>query len=830
MESLRNRCWMGCSGWIMRDSDSPEDAYIKRLATPAFTILTLVITMIMMQAILGDRANIFRLGALVVMFVSTTNVLARGLVGASMRKGIEMWVLGGTFGICLLDAYLAAEVRDRLWPFTVIVLDAALVFDTQRPIPIALCSVVVYIAIVGVEAAAPFGLYKAAAMNTPPICDCAEPPCPIDYVESFNNWMSACLCLWVDFYLTRGFATDLRHQLRRVEASAKVTAEVTAALARYDVDVAEAAINSGMDLPEELAESFRHLLSNLRSYREYLPEILLRHDVSDAEGNGALIPAPRRPDGGEVDVGVVFTEIQSSTALWEECPQGMYEALQTHNSTLRGLARNLSGYEVKVIGDSLMLVFDSAVNAVMFGVEAQLQLATSEWPASLCKHHVCRRVEGRDDDVPLWNGLRVRMGINWGPAKPEKNLVTKRYDYLGSTVNTAASVTAALKTGGLTAVTQAVVDEVGLLPPGLGYESDRGHVFYLERDGGKKTLMAPMGERELRGVTHPILIHIILPWPLAERWRSLSDTSQQSPVWEPAAVSAFRGGVGGNAATRHRRASPTLSEFSSPLPSPLEIMSEEQQQVNSSKTSFPEHTDPQAAATVHAQPAAKPLTPTLLSSPSLSLGLAEAVGTVATVRGAFRDLTEVQVEGALTKLLAVTETASHRTGGQVVCVVSGMCVVGWNAGSRCLDHVAQSAYFVGLLKVCPPVSGIPSARVQAHTGAATGKIVAGNISGMRMRYVTVAGGCVELSAALAESAAMHNLPFMAAGDIGTHLGRERLASRICCWTELGGDEQTIFACLDDTETSPRVEEAVEEERKSKLIEGVSRRYQASFIW
>eukprot|EP00756_Hemistasia_phaeocysticola_P032824 Hpha_TRINITY_DN16432_c0_g4::TRINITY_DN16432_c0_g4_i3::g.162577::m.162577 len=793
MESLRNRCWMGCSGWIMRDSDSPEDAYIKRLATPAFTILTLVITMIMMQAILGDRANIFRLGALVVMFVSTTNVLARGLVGASMRKGIEMWVLGGTFGICLLDAYLAAEVRDRLWPFTVIVLDAALVFDTQRPIPIALCSVVVYIAIVGVEAAAPFGLYKAAAMNTPPICDCAEPPCPIDYVESFNNWMSACLCLWVDFYLTRGFATDLRHQLRRVEASAKVTAEVTAALARYDVDVAEAAINSGMDLPEELAESFRHLLSNLRSYREYLPEILLRHDVSDAEGNGALIPAPRRPDGGEVDVGVVFTEIQSSTALWEECPQGMYEALQTHNSTLRGLARNLSGYEVKVIGDSLMLVFDSAVNAVMFGVEAQLQLATSEWPASLCKHHVCRRVEGRDDDVPLWNGLRVRMGINWGPAKPEKNLVTKRYDYLGSTVNTASRVIRALQSGGLTAVTQAVVDEVGLLPPGLGYESDRGHVFYLERDGGKKTLMAPMGERELSGVTHPILIHIILPWPLADRWRILSDTqSQHSPDWTPPAVSAFKGQVASNV----RRSSPGLSDFSSPLPSPLGSSSEEMEQC----------------------------------SPSLSLGLAQAVGTVATVRGAFRDLTEVQVEGALTKLLAVTETASHRTGGQVVCVVSGMCVVGWNAGSRCLDHVAQSAYFVGLLKVCPPVSGIPSARVQAHTGAATGKIVAGNISGMRMRYVTVAGGCVELSAALAESAAMHNLPFMAAGDIGTHLGRERLASRICCWTELGGDEQTIFACLDDTETSPRVEEAVEEERKSKLIEGVSRRYQASFIW
>eukprot|EP00756_Hemistasia_phaeocysticola_P036393 Hpha_TRINITY_DN16640_c1_g1::TRINITY_DN16640_c1_g1_i2::g.183719::m.183719 len=306
------------------------------------------------------------------------------------------------------------------------------------------------------------------------------------------------------------------HQLRRVEASVDVAGVVAAALARYDVDTAQRAIEGGDDLPVELADSYRVLLANLRSYRVYLPEIILP-DTSDGTNPSK---SPRRstmvdaPAGG-VCVGMVFSDIQSSTALWESYPDAMYQALRTHNATLRQVAWEHQGYEVKIIGDALMLAFAKAQNAVMFGAEAQLKLVQSEWPSTLCEHPLCRRVEG-SQGVPLWHGVRVRIGINWGPVQAELNPVNGRFDFFGTTVNTASRVEAALRHGGLTGVTKAVLDAVGHQAMGT---------FFT----------ASLGDRELKGVSHPVPMYVVLPQHLAGRWAELQDLLLAPP---PVAVAA----------------------------------------------------------------------------------------------------------------------------------------------------------------------------------------------------------------------------------------------------------------------------------------------------
>eukprot|EP00756_Hemistasia_phaeocysticola_P021871 Hpha_TRINITY_DN15800_c4_g1::TRINITY_DN15800_c4_g1_i1::g.186986::m.186986 len=123
------------------------------------------------------------------------------------------------------------------------------------------------------------------------------------------------------------------------------------------------------------------------------------------------------------EAGMVFTDIQSSTALFEAYPQEMYEALLTHNAVLRAVAIQHQGYEVKIIGDALMLAFAEAINAVKFGADAQFGLVQSSWPSDLCEHPLCRRVE-EPQGVPLWHGVRVRIGINWGPVQATLNPVS----------------------------------------------------------------------------------------------------------------------------------------------------------------------------------------------------------------------------------------------------------------------------------------------------------------------------------------------------------------------------------------------------------------------
>ena len=55
---------------------------------------------------------------------------------------------------------------------------------------------------------------------------------------------------------------------------------------------------------------------------------------------------------------LMFTDIQSSTKLWEAHEESMKVALDIHNETIRNLLFNFGGYEVKTQGRLLALRFD----------------------------------------------------------------------------------------------------------------------------------------------------------------------------------------------------------------------------------------------------------------------------------------------------------------------------------------------------------------------------------------------------------------------------------------------------------------------------------------
>lgn len=137
----------------------------------------------------------------------------------------------------------------------------------------------------------------------------------------------------------------------------------------------------------------------------------------------------------------LFTDIESSSRLWEEQPERMRSALIRHDRILRETVLRHHGIVVKSTGDGLHAAFHDPRDAVAATVEFQIAL---DEPASA-------------DAL----ALRVRCGMHAGVIERRDG------DYFGSAVNRAARIMGAAH-GGQVLISQAVADLVrDRLPDGV---------------------------------------------------------------------------------------------------------------------------------------------------------------------------------------------------------------------------------------------------------------------------------------------------------------------------------------------------------------------------
>lgn len=181
------------------------------------------------------------------------------------------------------------------------------------------------------------------------------------------------------------------------------------------------------------------------------------------EGSSSMIGAGRPAPKGMVTI--VFTDIQGSTRMWEADSNLMMEVIQQHNAIMRTCLRMAGGYEVKTEGDSFMIVFQSAAEALTFCVSAQDALLKAPWSAPILAMPGCKEVLG-DDGTLLMRGPRVRIGFHSGVVKDHVDPTTGRADYFGPTVNRASRCADASKGGCILATAEAVKD-MGTLPESL---------------------------------------------------------------------------------------------------------------------------------------------------------------------------------------------------------------------------------------------------------------------------------------------------------------------------------------------------------------------------
>eukprot|EP01063_Lacrimia_lanifica_P007415 TRINITY_DN1471_c1_g1_i6.p1 TRINITY_DN1471_c1_g1~~TRINITY_DN1471_c1_g1_i6.p1 ORF type:complete len:756 (+),score=176.06 TRINITY_DN1471_c1_g1_i6:55-2322(+) len=361
--------------------------------------------------------------------------------------------VGFSLSLCYYDL-LGASVGTRQWLLFVILLDVLLVIEAPRYLTKAVVVfVVAWLLLVEVE----FSTRAMGLFDLPDsysydrrraICDCEKPPCAQHHGLGayLGNLAGLYAVFLVDFFLTRGYADKVLAEKKKMAAAVTAAADIAGSLAGFDLDTAGRCLEgSAAELPPELYRHLEGLLENLASYRPYLPDELFRGKSEEAD---AVPPSVPGSDGGVV--ALAFTDIRSSTALWESNAPAMATALEMHNEAMRAAAALFDGYEVKTIGDAFMIAFHTASDAVRFGGAVQTALgAELRWPEGLVRPEM-------DDGLPV---LGVRMGIHCGEAVAQRNPLTSRYDYFGPTVNRAARVEPFGASGAVT-VTADVMDDV----------------------------------------------------------------------------------------------------------------------------------------------------------------------------------------------------------------------------------------------------------------------------------------------------------------------------------------------------------------------------------
>eukprot|EP01063_Lacrimia_lanifica_P007411 TRINITY_DN1471_c1_g1_i1.p1 TRINITY_DN1471_c1_g1~~TRINITY_DN1471_c1_g1_i1.p1 ORF type:complete len:807 (+),score=159.68 TRINITY_DN1471_c1_g1_i1:55-2475(+) len=445
--------------------------------------------------------------------------------------------VGFSLSLCYYDL-LGASVGTRQWLLFVILLDVLLVIEAPRYLTKAVVVfVVAWLLLVEVE----FSTRAMGLFDLPDsysydrrraICDCEKPPCAQHHGLGayLGNLAGLYAVFLVDFFLTRGYADKVLAEKKKMAAAVAAAEDIAGSLAGFDLDAAGRRLErSAADLPPELYGHMEGLLENLGSYRPYLPDELFRRKTQGGDEVPASVPGSG--DGGFV--ALAFTDIRSSTALWESNAPAMATALAMHNEAIRAAAALFDGYEAKTIGDAFMISFHTSSDAVRFGGAAQTALgAELRWPEGLARPDM-------DDGLPV---LGVRMGIHCGEAVAQRNALTSRYDYFGPTVNRAARVEPFGASGAVT-VTADVMDDVGagvldtfMIFPYVGLRTGKGLADPLAL-----TALVPRATGDIAGRVRQVAMGVeqVALAALRERRQSIQSTSTDDAADAASVSSSF---------------------------------------------------------------------------------------------------------------------------------------------------------------------------------------------------------------------------------------------------------------------------------------------------
>ncbi|CAD2222941.1 Adenylate and Guanylate cyclase catalytic domain containing protein, putative [Angomonas deanei] len=253
---------------------------------------------------------------------------------------------------------------------------------------------------------------------------------------------------------------------------------------------------------------------------------MMRHLREDPEGSRSLFAVttsvPTFPLDASEPFCLLFTDIESSTNLWQRFPAVMKEAVERHHRIIRTVIADNGGYEVKTVGDSFIIAAKDVFVGMKIAVGIQLELMRHLPIAP--GFEMLEEVQG-GGDPNAWSNqtLRVRIGIeHCTQATATYDTIHRRYDYYGPSVNQCARIEAAAA-GGQILMSRETFKALKAVPafhdePCPAHLRDvSGDSAADERGLDHFVAMCDVGKVKLKGIKKPVQLFSIAPMCFAGR-------------------------------------------------------------------------------------------------------------------------------------------------------------------------------------------------------------------------------------------------------------------------------------------------------------------------
>ena len=151
--------------------------------------------------------------------------------------------------------------------------------------------------------------------------------------------------------------------------------------------------------------------------------LTLTKDINNAPSNGERVV-------------ILFSDVVNSTQKWDACPNIMAEAIRVHHRMAREAIATHGAYEVKSMGDGMMVACNDVDKAVLLANDFHKRLSEASWPilSTISARERMQLISQQQNALVL----QVRIGIHVGRAQMAFDEVSKAPDFYGPMVNMAA--------------------------------------------------------------------------------------------------------------------------------------------------------------------------------------------------------------------------------------------------------------------------------------------------------------------------------------------------------------------------------------------------------